>query len=456
MASSLQQTVKNQSVGTHDDESVAIRFDRVSKQYRLGQVGTGTLSHDLHRFWAKLAGRPDPFASLGDVNDRTKAIPKKALASGRTKGLVESQLHEDSSDYVLALHDVSFDVNHGEIMGIIGRNGAGKSTLLKLLARITAPTSGRIHAMGKIANLLEVGTGFHPELTGRENIYLNGAILGMSRSDTSRQFDEIVEFSGCAKYIDTPIKRYSSGMTVRLGFAVAAHLKCDILVIDEVLAVGDADFQKKCIGRMQSVSQEGRTVLFVSHNMGAVAQLCDRCALLENGSLAFIGATSTAVQRYLATNGASRVQFNRNAQSDFQFSDVAIHDVNDKPSNLFAYDEPVLIVIGYQLEHRIDGLEIAVRIHSSNGTLVFTTHRSHQINDPVPTGQRTVAMTIPSNFLTPGDYTLDLGAHIPNQRMLDLKTAAISFRIEETGSAFAQFAGQEFGVVFCDCLWRDE
>ena len=438
-------SILNSTIEALYDDSISIRFDHVSKQYRLGQIGTGTLSHDLHRTWARLLGRPDPFASVGDVNDRTQ-VNKKSQPTSLSK----------RADYVMALCDISFDVSHGEILGIIGRNGAGKSTLLKMLARITAPSSGKIQAMGKIANLLEVGTGFHPELTGRENIFLNGAILGMTRADTTRQLDEIIQFSGCEKYIDTPIKRYSSGMIVRLGFAVAAHLKCDILVIDEVLAVGDLEFQRRCIGRMQSVSREGRTVLFVSHNMGAISQLCDRCVMLENGALAFVGDTTTAVQRYLSTNGVSRVQFGTNNGSDFHFRDATMRNPKGDPENVFAYDHSICISIGYELKHSIDGLEIAVRVHSANGSLVFTTHRSHQTDSPVPTGERVCSITIPGKFLTPGDYTIDLGGHIPNQRMLDLQASAIAFRVEETGSDFAQFAGQEFGLVFCNCVWRDE
>ncbi len=269
--------------------SIAIKFQNVSKQYRLGEVGTGTLSHDLHRTWARMRGKPDPFAKVGLVNDRT-------IKSSST---LNSQTSSPGSDYVWALRDIEFKVQRGEILGIIGRNGAGKSTLLKILSQVTAPTTGSIKARGRIASLLEVGTGFHPELTGRENIYLNGAILGMRRHEITKQLDEIVEFSGCAKYIDTPVKRYSSGMTVRLGFAVAAHLDCEILVVDEVLAVGDAEFQKKCIGKMQEVSRgHGKTVLFVSHNMASIENLCRSGILLANGTIKTIGSQLDAIRGY--------------------------------------------------------------------------------------------------------------------------------------------------------------
>ncbi|WP_295057994.1 polysaccharide ABC transporter ATP-binding protein [uncultured Fibrobacter sp.] len=261
----------------------AIEFENISKQYRLGLVSTGTLSHDLNRFWqTKVLRREDPYLKVGEVNDRA---------------------HKGESEYVWALKDINFKVEQGDVVGIIGRNGAGKSTLLKLLSRVTAPTTGTIRARGRIASLLEVGTGFHPEMTGRENIYMNGAIMGMSRAEITRKLDEIVDFSGCERYLDTPVKRYSSGMTVRLGFAIAAHLEPEILVVDEVLAVGDAEFQKKAIGKMQDVSRgEGRTVLFVSHNMGAVKNLCKRGIVLNQGQVAFDGGVEEAINYYTDSN----------------------------------------------------------------------------------------------------------------------------------------------------------
>ena len=246
------------------NKNIAIKVENLSKAYQLGQIGTGTISRDLERFWTtKIRGKEDPFLKIGQTNDRT------------VKG---------DSDIVWSLKDINFEIEQGEAIGIIGRNGAGKSTLLKLLSRVTAPTTGNIKVKGRIASLLEVGTGFHPELTGRENIYLNGAILGMRKKEITRKFDEIVDFSGVERYIDTPVKRYSSGMYVRLAFAVAAHLESEILIVDEVLAVGDAEFQKKCLGKMGDVSKgEGRTVLFVSHNMNSVSQLCNSGIVLKDG-----------------------------------------------------------------------------------------------------------------------------------------------------------------------------
>ena len=262
----------------------AIEFEHVSKQYRLGLVSTKTLSHDIRRFWiTNILGKEDPYLKIGETNDRA------------SKG---------TSDYVWALRDIDFKVEQGDVVGIIGRNGAGKSTLLKLLSRVTSPTTGVIRARGRIASLLEVGTGFHQEMTGRENIYMNGSIMGMRKAEIDRKLDEIVDFCGCERYLDTPVKRYSSGMTVRLGFAIAAHLEPEILVVDEVLAVGDAEFQKKAVGKMQDVARgEGRTVLFVSHNMAAVRRLCKSGLVLRDGQIQFIGPCQAAVDNYLSDDG---------------------------------------------------------------------------------------------------------------------------------------------------------
>lgn len=260
-------------------KDIILKAENISKQYRLGQVGTGTLSHDLNRWWHEIRGKENPYLKIGDINDRS------------TKG---------SSDYVWALQDINFDVERGDVLGVIGKNGAGKSTLLKILSKVTAPSTGSIKSRGRIASLLEVGTGFHSEMTGRENIFLNGAILGMTKKEITSKLDEIIEFSGCERYIDTPVKRYSSGMTVRLAFAVAAFLEPEILVVDEVLAVGDAEFQKKAIGKMQDISKgEGRTVLFVSHNMAAVKSLCTKGIVLEHGRVVFEGNQNESVEFYL-------------------------------------------------------------------------------------------------------------------------------------------------------------
>ena len=277
-----------------------IRVENLSKLYRLGEVSTGTISHDLNRWWHQVRGKEDPYALIGQVNDRTRKAEKP-----KTEAKNAESPSDKASNYVYALKNINFEVKQGEVLGIIGRNGAGKSTLLKILSRVTAPSSGSIKVKGRIASLLEVGTGFHPELTGRENIYLNGAILGMRRHEINSKLDEIVDFSGCAAYIDTPVKRYSSGMLVRLAFAVAACLDAEILVIDEVLAVGDAEFQKKCLGKMEDVASSGRTLLFVSHNMGMISSLCQRAVVLEEGQLTADQSASDAVMTYYTKGKAS-------------------------------------------------------------------------------------------------------------------------------------------------------
>lgn len=266
--------------------NTVIEFNNVGKQYILGTIGTGTLSQDLNRWWANIRGKEDPYLKIGENNDRTQ------------KG---------DSRFVWALRDINFKVEQGDVVGIVGKNGAGKSTLLKILSRVTSPTTGNINIKGRIASLLEVGTGFHPEMTGRENIFMNGSIMGMTKAEIRSKYDEIVDFAGVEKYVETPVKRYSSGMMVRLGFAIAAHLEPEILVVDEVLAVGDAEFQKKAIGKMQDVSKDqGRTVLFVSHNMAAVRSLCTRGIMLKNGMVDFVGSIPDTLNYYLKNSESTQ------------------------------------------------------------------------------------------------------------------------------------------------------
>ena len=323
--------------------NIAIEFNHVSKQYRLGLVSTQTLAHDIRRFWiTNVLGKEDPYLKIGETNDRTK------------KG---------ESDYVWALHDIDFKIEQGDVVGIIGKNGAGKSTLLKLLSRVTGPTTGTIRAHGRIGSLLEVGTGFHPEMTGRENIFMNGAILGMSRAEIQAKLDEIIDFSGCARYIDTPVKRYSSGMTVRLGFAVAAFLEPEILVVDEVLAVGDAEFQKKAIGKMQDVSKgEGRTVLFVSHNMASVRQLCHTGILLENGSIAMMGKMSDVIDTYVSQSSTDKeligAVWNKNKLEDkpIQLIHAEVQNANGDPKTSFSCDEDFYVELTYKVDEKIPGM----------------------------------------------------------------------------------------------------
>lgn len=341
--------------------ATAIAFEHISKQYRLGLVSTKTLSHDLRRFWiTNVLGKEDPYLKIGEVNDRS------------TKG---------QSDYVWALRDIDFKVEQGDVLGIIGKNGAGKSTLLKLLSKVTGPTTGTIRAHGRIGSLLEVGTGFHPEMTGRENIFLNGAILGMTRHEIQRKLDEIIDFSGCERYIDTPVKRYSSGMMVRLGFAVAAFLEPEILVVDEVLAVGDAEFQKKAIGKMQDVSTgEGRTVLFVSHNMASVKKLCTKGVLLENGQLKFMGGIEETIDEYLSDSNQAELGELIKMQPLTSSLEILDFTINGQRTNYIeispeSKNEIVFNVKGFA--HQRMKLALEARLFDNNGVLLGVFSPSH-------------------------------------------------------------------------------
>ncbi len=365
----------------------------VSKRYRLGQIGMTSLRDDLQRLGRWFHSRL-----------RAGALAPAAPVAARE---------------FWALRDVAFDVRPGEVLGIIGRNGAGKSTLLKILSRITEPTTGEIRLRGRVASLLEVGTGFHPELSGRDNIFLNGAILGMTRAEIARKFDEIVEFSEVGKFIDTPVKRYSSGMYVRLAFAVAAHLEPEILIVDEVLAVGDAQFQRKCIGKMSDVSrQEGRTILFVSHNMNAVETLCDRCICLRSGQVV---ADSTnvhdTVRTYFADTVANQSAVWTNAGTEyvnewFRADRLAVVDAAGAPLDRpVANTAPVRVVIEGEVLRENPGLQVGVGVHTADGDLLFwsTAQDTAEARWPaLPRGRVRVSTTIPARFLNEGAYRLDL------------------------------------------------
>lgn len=383
----------------------AIEFENVSKQYRLGLVGTGTLAHDIRRFWVtNILRQEDPYLKIGETNDRT------------SKG---------NSDYVWALRDITFNVEQGDVVGIIGKNGAGKSTLLKLLSRVTGPTTGTIRAHGRIGSLLEVGTGFHQEMTGRENIFLNGAILGMTHNEIQRKLDEIVDFSGCERYIDTPVKRYSSGMMVRLGFAVAAHLDPEILVVDEVLAVGDAEFQKKAIGKMQDVSKgEGRTVLFVSHNMASIRQLCKHAVLLKNGMVEKHGEVNEIVDYYLKGqhtindferkgNGAVRV-------SDFHVSKEGVELGEDLVVDMIVKANRDCDRVDISFDVKDDGYSQVT--HISNYDSQF-----HLLN--VKAGQEYhVQCTMKNINLAPGTYSANIWVGSPYE-MYDWLRECVRFYV---------------------------
>ena len=387
--------------------ATAIEFNNVSKQYRLGLVSTKTLSHDIQRWWTiNILGKEDPYLKIGSVNDRaTKA----------------------DSEYVWALKDIDFKVEQGDVVGIIGRNGAGKSTLLKLLSKVTGPTTGTIRARGRIGSLLEFGTGFHPEMTGRENIYLNGAILGMTKAEITRKLDEIVDFSGCERYIDTPVKRYSSGMTVRLGFAVAAFLEPEILVVDEVLAVGDAEFQKKAIGKMQNVSQgEGRTVLFVSHNMASIRQLCKTGILLKNGYVEMRGNVEDVVDYYLGSmktvgdfnrigNGAVRVRDCRLSKEN-----ISLGDSLDIEVDIESLSEADIVDISFDITDEL-GKQIA---HVSNYDDEF--HIPHLSKGE----KKTVHCRIKNINLAPGCYMSSIWLGNP-YTMYDMVLSCLRFSVSQ-------------------------
>jgi lipopolysaccharide transport system ATP-binding protein len=382
--------------------NVAIKVENLSKAYQLGDFGTGTLSRDIERKWALLRGKEDPFLKIGEANDRT------------VKG---------TSDVVWSLKDINFEINRGEAVGIIGRNGAGKSTLLKLLSRVTSPTAGSIKARGRIASLLEVGTGFHPDLTGRENIFLNGAILGMRKDEIKKQFDAIVEFSGVDRYIDTPVKRYSSGMYVRLAFAVAAHLDSEILIVDEVLAVGDAEFQKKCLGKMKDVSiGEGRTVLFVSHNIAAVKQLCNRGIVLENGRIGINSFVGEAVSYYktqgLENATATLLQF---LQYRHFSIDVTKFNINNNAIGLVTLEPE-----DNRLDFTIEGFtsqklqaNIELRIYTIEDVLVAFYSPGHMDDELVDfEGEFSFksSVTLP-RFMTNGEYYMNIQLSYPSREM---------------------------------------
>lgn len=372
-----------------------IRFENVGKLYRLGTVGTGTLSHDLRRWWiTSVMRKEDPYLKIGETNDRS------------TKG---------SSDYVYALKDINLEVQEGDVLGIIGKNGAGKSTLLKLLSRVTAPTTGKIYTKGRIASLLEVGTGFHPELTGRENIYMNGSILGMKKWEISKKLDEIIDFSGCERYIDTPVKRYSSGMMVRLGFAVAAHLDPEILVVDEVLAVGDAEFQKKAIGKMQDVSKgQGRTVLFVSHNMTAVKQLCFSGIVLSNGSILYKGTSEEAIEKYLGITTNEKTKTPLSSRTDrigngkIKVTDIILRNKNNQIVTEAFVGQYLKIEFKVEVNEIFDPSKLIVGclLYDPYGTIAMQWASDEMVHDFSSITSGSFSLEIPELNMRPNTYSM--------------------------------------------------
>lgn len=411
--------------------SPVIQVENLSKYYRLGLIGGGTLNEDINRWVAKLRGKPDPLLKVGEEDNGNR-----------------------KDGQIWALRDVSLEVNEGEILGIIGRNGAGKSTLLKILSKITAPTEGRIKIRGRVGSLLEVGTGFHPELTGRENIFLNGTILGMTHAEVSSKLEEIVEFAEMGKFIDTPVKRYSSGMRVRLAFAVAAHLEPEILIIDEVLAVGDAAFQNKCLGKMKDVASHGQTVLFVSHNMRSIADLCSRVIWIDSGQVRCNGQSNDIVNEYLSAGISSVIgSWRRDSLTHTDpFSDVnllraSVWQEENKPAAVVTSDALFHINIVYEVSRPVTDCAIVLRIINMSGTNIFTSwdadtgfERSNFRNP----GIYCSTCTVPAHFLKPGRYSVTMAAHIYRVKVFDLKEKVFSFDVSHVG---CRFNDEREGVV---------
>lgn len=421
--------------------ATAIEFNNISKQYRLGLVSTRTLSHDLQRWWTmNILRKEDPYLKVGETNDRS------------VKG---------SSEYVWALKDIDFKVEQGDVVGIIGKNGAGKSTLLKILSKVTAPTTGTIRARGRIGSLLEVGTGFHPEMTGRENIYMNGAILGMNKQEITKKLDEIVDFSGCERYIDTPVKRYSSGMMVRLGFAVAAHLDPEILVVDEVLAVGDAEFQKKAIGKMQDVSKgEGRTVLFVSHNMASIRKLCNTGILLENGRIKESGLIGCVIDSYLTMNiGKSDVgvaeRKDRKGSQKSRITKITMC-MNGMNCDSITMGKGVEFVLQVESDYEISKAHVGISIWSQSEVIVIHSNTNFVLGHTITIhkGINKYKCSFPNLPLQFGQYYLNVAVYDDQNAYIDQVERAFTFSvIEDDCYGTGKLAGQHQGVLSIKNYW---
>lgn len=426
--------------------SIAIRAENISKAYQLGEIGTGTLSRDLERWFSRVRGKEDPFLRIGETNDRT------------TKG---------SSDVVWSLKDINFEIEQGDAVGIIGRNGAGKSTLLKVLSRVTSPTSGRITGKGRIASLLEVGTGFHPELTGRENIYLNGAILGMRKREINRKFDEIVEFAGVERYIDTPVKRYSSGMYVRLAFAVAAHLESEILIIDEVLAVGDAEFQKKCLGKMDNISKkQGKTILFVSHNMQSINQLCKSGILLVNGSVKESGKINKVIENYLQSEIQTRseIDLNKvrvkkigNRKVEFQKAELR-KSANSRSTNIFSMGDAIHLVFSIKFNNPNErNVKTAVELRTEDGIKIanmIDIDSGFQVNYSDKQIE-TYSIILSNNILYPGKYYISLYAgDMSSIETYEYLEDCLGFEIIDGGILTSRNLPRNAGLIFFTPTWE--
>ena len=427
--------------------NTAIKVENLSKRYRIG------LKEKIHD------------TMVGAITDFVKR-PIKNLKLLRNLSTFSDNGHE-SDDTIWALKDVSFEINHGEVVGIIGKNGAGKSTLLKIISRITAPTSGSVIFNGRVSSLLEVGTGFHPELTGRENVYLNGTILGMSKSEIDRKFDEIVAFSEVEKFLDTPVKRYSSGMRVRLAFSIAAHLEPEILLVDEVLAVGDSEFQKKCLGKMGSVAKEGRTILFVSHNMGAIQRLCDRSLLLFSNCLAMDAATEQVIAFYLNERGqedksSCKIEYEHGSAPGDQFVRlrcVQLTTANGHLKPSFCMNEAFAIKITFEVLKRSSSFHLYVRVYTEDGILAFASadwdKNGISAVDRQP-GKYQMIVSIPSHLLNRGTYMLSVSGLIPDVRFVFQESSVLTWRILPQGGVGGFQSISRLGVFRPLLEWNEE
>jgi lipopolysaccharide transport system ATP-binding protein len=418
-----------------------IKVENLSKQYRLGYVNSETLQDDLRVWWANIRGKENPLLKVGDTNDRTQ------------KG---------DSDYVWSLRDINFEVQQGEVLGIIGRNGAGKSTLLKILSKVTGPTTGSVKIKGRVASLLEVGTGFNPQLSGRENIFLNGAILGMKKSEIQQKFDEIVAFSGVEKYIDTPVKRYSSGMYVRLAFAVAAHLEPEILIVDEVLAVGDAEFQKKCLGKMKDVSGQGRTVLFVSHNMAAVKSLCSTAIILENGIKIFDGDTTEAVSVYLKGNTDAqhhKIFIDKRYRSHlFHLHEIYLKNTKKAITDSITEDDDIELITKISLfDKRVDRYHMTYHVVNESGEPLFSISNASMENEAasLSEGENIIRCKFPKMFFQPGTFYLSLYIVEDRKRAVFVEKDIISFTVSNAARDLGVYMGREPGFIRPNFEWEN-
>jgi lipopolysaccharide transport system ATP-binding protein len=415
-----------------------IHVERLGKRYRIGESGRHKALRHL----------------LGDA----LRAPVRMLKGPKTGSRNGS--NPPGTGFIWALKDIGFGVRQGEVLGLIGRNGAGKSTLLKILARITRPTQGYAEIRGRVGSLLEVGTGFHPELTGRENVYMSGAILGMRKAEIERKFDEIVDFAGVERFLEMPLKHYSSGMQMRLAFAVAAHLEPEILLVDEVLAVGDIVFQKKCLGKMQEVSSSGRTIIFVSHNMGAVSQLCGRCAMLDGGLLKVVDSPEVVIGRYLADASSSERMASpgstRNLGADAIITECWLAGEDGRPLSIVDVQRGCQIALRILVRRNSGDIDVGIQVRNSTQVLLFTSNLRQSANghSPLEAGENVFFVCIPGHFLAPGNYSLTVGTHRPNVELLDFHEDILRFQVEETGSDLWQYKGANLGNILVRLTWR--